>query len=715
MPAKSKHILLLSLFVLGFSSLFTQVFLLREFLVIFNGNELVLGIVLANWMLLTGFGAYLGRFSSKIKGRLTFLLFLQLLYTLLPLLTVVKLDLWRALMIPYGTMAGLTQIIYSSFLIQFLFCVINGFLFSSWSSLAAEAGLHDPGGRSYAIEAIGSVTGGILVNFLLLWVMDTYSGLRILLWINLCLLVLNARVFLGRKVLWGAIPLALAIAIIPLLVNLKGFSDVLLYPNQKIVYSRSTPYGKVVVTKNAGQLNFYENGLLLFSSGNEILNEEVVHFAMVQHPQPKSVLVIGGGISGIMGEILKYHPSRIDYAELNPAIVEAGRRFHDLDSVPGLRVFIRDGRLLLKKEGPSYDVVLVDLPEPSTIQVNRYYTLQFFREVKKRMNPGGVIELCLPSTADYVSPVAGRLNSVMDLTLGRVFRNVLILPGQKNYFLASDSTLRTDVGSLVEQREIPTLYVNPYYFDDNLLKDRSHFIMEQILPGERMNRDFHPVAYFLQLQYWTTFFRTDYLVLAAAVLVILLIMAFTLTPVSLGLFTGGFTASSLEIAILLAFQVLYGAVYRVTGVIITIFMAGLFLGSWARERIFRTAGVNLFIHLQLTLVLFTLGFPFIILAMNVPGMPFVVVISVVMLLTFITAFLVGLEFSLAAAICSQHFQRVIAQNYSADLFGSALGAILMAVVLLPFLGLTGACLAIAGLDLLAAGFLFTRRKKFVTL
>ena len=49
------------MFVLGFSSLYTQVFLLREFLSIFNGNELVLGIVLANWMLLTGTGAYLGK------------------------------------------------------------------------------------------------------------------------------------------------------------------------------------------------------------------------------------------------------------------------------------------------------------------------------------------------------------------------------------------------------------------------------------------------------------------------------------------------------------------------------------------------------------------------------------------------------------------------------------------------------------------------------
>jgi spermidine synthase len=712
---KSKQGILLSLFVLGFSSLYTQVFLLREFLSIFNGNELVLGIVLANWMLLTGTGAYLGRFFRTTRNHLSFVVFLQLLITLLPILTLVKLDLWHALVLPEGTMAGLTQIILASFIIQAPFCLLNGFLFSAYSSVVADTGLTDPAGRSYAIEATGSIAGGILVNFLILWIFDAITGLRILLWINLMSFVILAILLLGRKFLWLALPVALAIASVPLLVDIKGFASGLLYPGQEMLYDRLTPYGRVVITKNAGQLNFYENGLLLFSSGNEIQNEEVVHFAMIQHNDPKRILVIGGGISGIMDEILKYSPDRIDYAELNPAIIEAGEKFARFKAGPLIRVFNEDGRRMLKQTGETYDIVLINLPEPSTLQVNRYYTLEFFRELKSHMRPGGVVSLGLPSTADYVSGIAGKLNAVMVRTLEEVFRNVLILPGLRNYFLASDNTLYTDVASRIEKKGISTLYVNPWYFDDNLLRDRSGFIQQQLTASVPSNRDFHPVAFFYQLQYWTTFFRADYEVIAVIAAVIILMMALSMNVISLGLFTGGFTVSSLEIIILLAFQVVYGYVFQMTGIIITVFMAGLFAGSFFRAKIYPVAHGRFFLHVQLTLALFSLGFPFIILAMNSPRIPDLLARGVFFILAFLSAFLAGLEFSLAAAIRKQYYSKVISENYSADLFGSALGAILMTVILLPFLGLIGSCLVLAGLNLLSAGILLFWRKKVVSL
>ena len=93
MEDKKERIILTSLVTLGFTSTFTQIYLIREFLTVLYGNELVIGIVLACWMLLTGAGAYLGRFFKKISGQKGFVLFLQLLLAFLPFLTVVKLDL----------------------------------------------------------------------------------------------------------------------------------------------------------------------------------------------------------------------------------------------------------------------------------------------------------------------------------------------------------------------------------------------------------------------------------------------------------------------------------------------------------------------------------------------------------------------------------------------------------------------------------------------
>jgi spermidine synthase len=268
---------------------------------------------------------------------------------------------------------------------------------------------------------------------------------------------------------------------------------------------------------------------------------------------------------------------------------------------------------------------------------------------------------------------------------------------------------------MIVRKGIATVYVNPYYFDDQLLSDRSGFIRSQLLPAAPLNRDFHPVAFFYQLQYWTTFFRTDYLFLSVAVLVIVLLVAFSLNAVSQGLFAAGFTASSLEILSILAFQVIFGYIYSAIGILITLFMAGLFAGSWFRRKIYPAASVKLFMHIQLTLSCFCIGFPFVILAMNAPGIPDGIIKIVFALLIFSAAFLTGLEFSMASGIRNQDYSKVISENYSADLFGSALGAILTAIVLLPFLGLIYASIAIAFLNILSAGFLFLRRKKTVTL
>ncbi len=715
MPSKSDRVLWLYLFVLGFSAIFFQIYLLRECMTIFNGNELVIGIVLAGWMLLTGTGAFLGRFFGRIRGKAAFLVFLMLLFSVLPILTVLKLYFWRAVALPYGSMAGLTQIIGASLSVQVPFCLLNGFLFSSFTLMLSGTDTRDLGGRSYAVESLGSLAAGLIVNLILLWFLDIWQSLKILLWLNLASAVIFSWIQAGKRSVWLTFPIAFILALAPVFLQQEWVTSRILYPGQEIAFDRSTPYGRVTVTENAGQLNFYENGLLLFSSGNEILNEELVHFAMVQNAHPDKVLLIGGGISGSIQEILKYHPSRIDYSELNPAVIEAGKTFASLPESKAVHVFTGDARIQIKKSIVKYDVAIISLPEPSTLQINRFYTQEFFEELKGKMECGGVVSLSLPLTADYVSPVAAKLNSVMNITLKKLFRNVLILPGQKNYFIASDTTLHTDVASRLMEKGIPTLYVNPYYFDDQLLKDRSSFIQKKILPDSKPNLDFHPRAFFYQLQYWTTYFNPGYILISIIVLLILVLVALTLNPLSQGLFTAGFTGSSLQILSILAFQVIFGYVFSAVGILITLFMAGLFAGSWFRRKIYAEPTLTVFLHLQLTLAFFSIGFPFILLALDIPGMPVLFIRIIFGLLIFVAAFLSGLEFSTGMELSRKDFAKAISGNYSADMFGAALGAILTAVILLPFLGLILTCLLLGLLNFLSAGFLFILPKKSVTL
>jgi len=715
MKRQFPRIIGLCIFVLGFSSIFTQIYFLREFLTVFHGNELVIGIVLASWMLLTGFGAWLGKYFHKIRGRLGFILFLQILLTVLPVLTVVKIDLWKSVVFPTGMETGLTQIIYTSFLLQMPFCLVNGFLFTAYTSVLSSYSGENRTGRSYVLESLGSVFGGMIVNFILLWYLGIFQSLLILVTINLMAISIFVSLFKKTALRILLVFLMLLISAVFYLVDLQGITRRWMFPGQHIVYDQANPYGSVVVTENAGQLNFYENGLLHFSSGNEIFNEEAVHYAMVQHPDPKRIFLVAGGISGIMDEIMKYHPLQIDYFELNPAITQLGKQVLRTLRAPVIRIHNEDARNYIKKRNDKFDVALINLPGPSTIQINRYYTGEFFNELKKHLNAAGILSLSLPSTSDYVSETAGDLNAVILNSLQQVFKNVLIVPGFKNYFLASDSTLSLDISTLISSKSIETVYVNSYYLDDKLLKDRSAFIMKHLKKTAEINNDFKPLGYYYQVQYWTTFFKTNYFILALVILLIVLFIIFNLTKVSIALFTGGFTASSIEIFLILSFQIMNGYVFSMVGMIIMIFMAGLAIGAVTTHRIFPAGTVKNYVHIQLAIALYAMVFPFIILKMNDLGSPSWLNIPIIGFLTLLISWLTGIEFALAAKIRDYQVNLLVARNYSADLFGSAFGALITSILLLPLLGMVNSCMVLASLNVISALVMIIYRKKFVSL
>ena len=81
-----------------------------------------------------------------------------------------------------------------------------------------------------------------------------------------------------------------------------------------------------MVTQAAGQLNFIENGVPLFSTENVGRVEETVHYAMAQRPNARRVLLISGGVSGTACEMLKYPVEAVDYVELDPLILRVARR-----------------------------------------------------------------------------------------------------------------------------------------------------------------------------------------------------------------------------------------------------------------------------------------------------------------------------------------------------------------------------------------------------
>ena len=703
------------LFGLGFISISVQVFLIREFLKVFQGNELVIGIILSVLMLLTGAGSWLGRFSSRIRDPQAFSIFLFSLMSLLPLLMIMKLDLARSLLFITGSMVSMTGILYIALLVQLLFCILMGFLFTMLSGMLPGHPERKQLPSAYAVEAFGSLMAGVLVNFILLWITGTFLSLKIITICGLTFGILCSCLYFGiyRSLIYFIV--SVGIAIVVFISDPASFSRKLRYPEQEVIGSSETPYGEVVVTRKSDQLNYYENGSLLFSSGNVINSEEQVHFAMVQHPDPVHVLVISGGLSGVIPEILKYRPGWVDYLELNPSLIRIGKAYTCQTDLPNIHSLAMDARIWLRRDTHTYDVVMINLPEPSTLQLNRFYTQDFLTDLKKRLRPGAVISLSLPTGSDYISKEGSDLNASLYHTLRTSFAHVLIIPVERNFFLASDSILSIDIPALIIQRGIPTLYVNQYYLDATRMKERSDYIMANIAPEVRKNRDFHPVTFYYQMQFWLSYFGHHPWWLGAMVFILLILLSWSLNPVTVGLFTGGATGASLEILLLLSIQTLYGMVYQMAGIVIMIFMGGLALGSWMVRNIQIERTGRFFVLVQVLLALWSFLTPFMVLTLDAITAPSWIELPVFFLFTLGAALMVGIGYGLAVRLRSGSIQQNVASAYAADLFGAATGSFVIALLLFPMKGLIITTLILSLSNIISAFIFIVFKKKVLSL
>jgi len=145
------------------------------------------------------------------------------------------------------------------------------------------------------------------------------------------------------------------------------------------------------------------DGRLMTSEGDEFFYHEcMTHPALLAHPKPQSVLVIGGGDGGSAEEILK-HPSvrRVVMAELDAAVIEVARehlRAIHRDALDDARLEIRigDGFEFVRGCEETFDLVVLDLTDPDTPAFH-LYSEEFFRLCRRRLNPGGLMTMHLGS------------------------------------------------------------------------------------------------------------------------------------------------------------------------------------------------------------------------------------------------------------------------------------------------------------------------------
>jgi spermidine synthase len=163
----------------------------------------------------------------------------------------------------------------------------------------------------------------------------------------------------------------------------------------EIVFTKDTPYQRIVITRGRAGFQLFLNGNLQFSSTDEYrYHEALVHPAMLLSNNPKRVLVLGGGDGLALREILKY-PSveRVTLVDLDPEMTKLSNSFPLLAKLnqnsfndPRVSVINEDAFIWLEKTGePLYDAAIVDFPDPNTFALGKLYTTRFYRLLKSRL------------------------------------------------------------------------------------------------------------------------------------------------------------------------------------------------------------------------------------------------------------------------------------------------------------------------------------------
>ena len=706
--AGARWLALSSMAALGVAAVVTQLVLLREMLAVFEGNEMVFGILLGNWLLLSGMGAWLGRTTRNLDRPWRTLTVSQILIAVLPLAQLASLRGLRNIVFTRGAMVGVAETTLASAVVLAPFCVLSGYMLALGCSILSHE-TEDAGeiGRVYVADSIGSIAGGVLFSFLLVWWLDHASALCVPAALNLALAVVMGCRCRMRTV---AVTAGVLMAALAFAGKLDALTTQWQHAPHKVVFHGNSPYGRLVVTEASGQLNFIENGVPLFSTHNVEQVEETVHYAMAQRPEARRVLLIGGGVTGTAREILKYGVAEVTYVELDPQIPAVARRFAPEALADGrITVINGDGRLFVRETPARFDVAIVDVPEPGTSQLNRFYTSEFYGELKRALAPGGVVAFALGRYENYASRELEKLLSSARQTLQETFKRTLLLPGGRVFVLASDGPLTKEIASRVAGREIGVKLMTRNYLDAMLTPDRLMAVERASKEEASVNRDFSPALYRYHLRYWLSRAPGATGVLAGLLVVLGLFFPLLLRGGALAVYAGGFAASALEVVLLLGFQILCGSVYHQVGVVVTAFMAGLAAGAWWVNRStvqlsrwtlpVLAAGIGLF-ALLLPAALTQLG-----------GMSFAAVRVLVTAMTFGLAVLVGMEFPVAARVMGMEVTKTAAGLYGADFVGACIGALLASTLLIPLAGVWPVCWLTAGLNGLAALSAWWRGRK----
>ena len=526
------------MFCLGVFTLVAQMVVTREMMTLCLGNELTLSVVFTVWLLAIGAGAWLGRRWARgtAEPRL--------------MRGVVAPMFWLAVVLPAAVvglrMAGglvrggageypsLTGVVTVAFLSLVPLCLPAGLVFPPACQVLLLRRKPGAVGVVYAVEAAGSFVGGAAVSFLLVERLGALQSAVLASAVALLGASLGAR---GRGVRRGT---ALAAGLLAVLALYPGGLDRAEFATAEarwrslgvvraaaagqdsasLVASLDTRYQNLALVESAGHYTLYGDGRVLFAFPDKIGAENAIHFIMAQNPAARRILLVGGNPLDDLPELFRYPVDRVVYVELDPGIERLLRRTvpHLYAQATGDRRFVAvhdDAPRFARRCREQFDAILVRAPEPLTANLNRYYTREFYADLRRILAPAGFVYTAVEGSERLEEEAARTVASVFG-ALRSVFGNVRVTAGTPVQFFAGTAespltfdrqTLRERSRGVLRGESLPSYFRPEYFLDaDEIAPDKVAARRARLeaarVPPNTMER---PVSFYYNLVLWSRF------------------------------------------------------------------------------------------------------------------------------------------------------------------------------------------------------------------
>jgi len=710
-------------FLVGFVSIQAQTLLLREYLVLFGGSELSIGLFMACWFLWIGLGAVLFAASNTVRKLTTKNIgWLLAVWPFTVLLEVPILRMAREFMnvAAYEPVPPLSLLI-AALMTTLLTSTMIGLLFPA-AAARQEGDQRGSAVRVYWVEGLGAVLGGAMVTLMLYLSINLFTQVGLLTLIAVIFAVIghcytHKRLFFtfsglffiaGFSLLFAGGRLDNDLARAQLGAGTKGLS---------FVSKLETPYRVLTLARSGGQKTVLSDGSIALTWPFTIKDQGISAFLLAQAGGHDFLAL---GLEGLrLAPITTYRNTRLTVVFPDRAAYRAIAGFFG-GFGPKLCFVAQDPRVFLAQTGKRFDAVLIAGGEPSLLAANRLYSAQAFRLVKRVLRKNGVLAVPAMIPENFVGQQFKEYGKAILSSLRTVFDHTGIVPGAGGLFVAGQQPMSMAPAEMItrfKKRTGTGTGFPPNAFYTLLKPERQAFLKQQYQQAAPMlNTDNRPMAFYLKLLTllktggdWTLVrildrFRQHAIPVLLVVLGVLVFMLClgrfrqgnALRPYGVSFAVGAVGAAGMGMVILLfaGFQAIVGTLFRDVGMAGAAFMLGLVLGAVAMEKLASRPRLGGQVAYSIAVGL-VVGVIALMMPLRFSGFTRTEFLA----LFGLTGAVVG---GFWPVVSHSFSQQAAARLETADHFGAALGALVFGVLILPCLGIRGTGMA-AGLLVLLAG------------